>query len=215
MKKVLVFSINSIFILLTWFTTGCSAQPKKKEFTPKPLDEYYNILENSTIEMELFVDDKRTTCFYSNDTQLFVFTIKYQQSNEYGYLYDKSNNELYNIENHSIETESINKNPINIMNDLFEESYFLFHLKFDPEKFEYKESTYLCNKLCDVYRFVDEVKGEEAVFNIYIDQETGLCLKGVCSINDLTYVYFETKKFVNQPCINDYYKKIEEYNNKK
>ena len=42
------------------------------------------------------------------------------------------------------------------------------------------------------------------LYNVYIDKQTGLCLKGVCIINDSTIMYFETKNFVKEPSTIDY-----------
>ena len=99
--------------------------------------------------------------------------------------------------------------------DLYNNSNVLFHLKFDYSQFEYINSVTVCNRECDKYRFVDEINGEEATYNVYIDKETGLCLKGVCIINDSTMMYFETKNFVKEPSTGNYKQNLSSFNNKK
>ena len=47
-----------------------------------------------------------------------------------------------------------------------------------------------------------------------IDKETGFCLKGVAVINNTTVIYFETKKFIQEPNTNHYIEELNKYNNK-
>lgn len=210
MHKILTLLSNSLLIIVSTFIIGCKT-PVYNDFKPKTYDQYYNSLENTTIEMELVVNNKRAMCLYTNDTKTYVFTIKYQYSSEFGYIYNTVNNELYSIENQKIIKKEINVDAENAIAKLYKSNNVLFHLKYDFSKFEYINTVTVCNRECNKYRFIDELNGEEATFNIYIDNETGFCLKGVCVVKDSTKIYFETKKFITQSSINDYIKLIDEY----
>ena len=94
---------------------------------------------------------------------------------------------------------------------LYNASNFLFHLKYDFSKFEYINTVTVCNRNCNKYRFKENINGTLATFNVYIDQATGFCLKGVCVIDDETKIYFETKRFISEPNINNYFNAINEY----
>lgn len=207
MRKIILFIFNSIFILQYLFITGCNIHSKETDFTPKTNVEYTSNFLNTTIEMELIKSDKRSICFYSNDTNIFVFTIRHQYSSEIGYIYCKSDKTLYYYDDGQI---SISQTNIDFENNIFNiplETNVLFHLDFKEENFEYKKTVTVCNRECDKYRFITNVRNKELIFNIYIDKETGFCLKAVCSLDDVTDIYFETKKFINQPDI-DYYKQL-------
>ena len=205
-----LFLSNYFLIILLSFLFGCSV-PSYDDFKPKSYDEYYNSLENTTIEMELVVDNRRAICFYTNDSTTYVFTIKYQYSSEFGYIYNTENNELYDIENKKINHKKINVDAENAISKLYNSNNILFHLNFDYTKFEYINTVTVCNRKCNKYRFTDELNGEEATFNVYIDTETGFCLKGVCVVKDSTKIYFEAKKFINESAINEYIDLIKEY----
>lgn len=212
MRKLLSFSLNSLFIFISSFIFGCNAPSCDNNFKKKTYDDYYNSLENTTIEMELIVDNNRAMCLYSNDGETYVFTIKYQYSGEYGYIYNTKNNELFCIENQKVTQKKLNIDAENKISELYNTNNILFHLRFDTEKFEYIQTVTVCNKKCDKYRFVDKLYDTEATYNIYIDKETGFCLKAVCVVNGSTKIYFETKRFIKTPSIENYLFMIKEYN---
>lgn len=215
MRKLLFLSFHSFIIFVSTFLLSCSNTTSSVDFYPKSYDEYYTALENTTIEMELVINKHRAICTYTNDSVLFVYSIKYQYSNEYGYIYDTKNNELYAIENHKITEKILNAEAEQKISELYSSNNVLFHLKFDYSQFEYINTVTVCNRECDKYRFTDEINGEEATYNVYIDKQTGLCLKGVCIINDSTIMYFETKNFVKEPSTIDYKQVLNSFNNKK
>ena len=126
MRKLLFLS-HSFLIIIVSFLLGCSA-PTNNPFKPKSYNDYYNSLENTTIEMELVIDNKRAICFYTNDTEIYVFTIKYQYSGEFGYIYNTTKNELYDIENRTIKEKKINIDAENAISKLYNSNNVLFHL---------------------------------------------------------------------------------------
>lgn len=210
MQKILILFSNFLLILLSVFAAGCESS-SINDFKKKSYDEYYTSLENTTIEMELVVDNKRAICFYTNDSKTFIFTIKYQYSSEYGYLYNTVNNELYCLENQVITQKKINSDAEEAIWKLYNSNNILFHLQFDYSEFEYIGTVTICNRECNKYRFIDQLNGEEATFNIYIDNETGFCLKGVCVVDDSTKIYFEAKKFIKEANIQPYIDLINKY----
>ena len=112
MQKLLVLSINLVFLVFSSFILGCTTTRETYDFQPKTYDEYYNAIENSTIQFELIIADKRAVCYYTNDSITFVYTIKHQYSNEYGYIYNTSLNELYCMENQVITEKKIKNEHI-------------------------------------------------------------------------------------------------------
>lgn len=204
MRKLLNFSITSFLMFISCLLWGCQEQRDFSGFNPKTAEEYYASLLNTTMEIELIVNNQRTQCFYSNDSNIFVFTIKYEHSNEYGYIYDNENNDIYYIENQQI---SYMKSADDVSVDLLlSKLNFLFFLNFDTSKFDYIDDYILvsCNRKCNHYRFTEIINNNETVFNIYIDEESAFCLRATCSVNDSTIIHFETKKFVYEPCVNQY-----------
>lgn len=204
MRKLLNFSITSFLMFLSCLLWGCQNPKEISGFQAKTTDEYFSNLLNTTMEIELIVNNQRSKCFYSNDSNIFVFTIKYEHSNEYGYIYDNETNDVYCIENQEL-------NYYNTLDDvsieqLLNKLNFLFYLKFDTSKFDYIDDYMLtiCNRKCDHYRFTEIINGNETVFNIYIDRESSFCLRATCSINDNTIIHFETKKFTNESEVNQY-----------
>lgn len=205
MRKILSLSINFVILIISCFTSGCSPEVEKQEIPHKTYQEYYDILLNSTLEMELNINNKKATCFYSNDSNTFVYTIRYQHSTEYGFIYDKQSQILYSYENQNIAIEKTDISVDEIMEKVFNHANFLLYLNYDTSGYEYKNTVTVCNRTCDKYRFVDEFKGEEATFNVYIDQETSLCLKTTCTLSNGSTFSFDTKKFNYIPSV-DYYK---------
>ena len=214
MRKLLLLTYNAIFILISSLMTGCNQSLQYQDFYPKTYDEYYTSLENTTIQIELVINNKRAICYYTNDSQFYVYTIKHQYSNEYGYIYNTLTNELYCIENQVITEKKLNKEAEDSIIGLYNTSNIMFHLNYDFSKFEYINTVTICNRECDKYRFEDKINNELATFNIYIDKETGFCLKGVAVINNTTVIYFETKKFIQEPNTNHYIEELNKYNNK-
>lgn len=212
MQRLLIFSYNFIIIFFSSFLFGCETSTSFMDFQPKSYDEYYNFLENTTIQIEMVVNNKRAVCTYTNDGIIYVYTIKYQHSNEYGYIYDTLTNELFCLEDQIITGKKMRDEAEEAITKLYNSSNILFHLKFDYAKFVYINTVTICNRSCDKFRFIDEINGEEVTFNVYIDKETGFCLKGVCSSKDTTYIYFETKSFLLKPSIDTYKQIITSYN---
>lgn len=204
MRKLLNFSITSFLMSISCLLYGCQEQKEISKFTPKTVDEYYTNLLNTTMEIDLIINGQRTQCFYSNDSNLFVITIKYEHSNEYGYIYDNETNDIYNIENHEI---SFVKSTDNVPTEkLLSKLNILFYLNFDHSKFDYVDDYTLtiCNRKCDHYRFTELINGNETVFNLFIDRESAFCLRATCSVNASTIIHFETKKFIYEPSVNQY-----------
>ena len=214
MRRLLLLTYNALFIILLSFLNGCKSASYIDEFKPKSYDHYYNSLENTTIQIELIIDNRRAICLYSNDSDYYVYTIKHQYSNEYGYIYNTKTNELYCIENQTIVSKQLNKDAEDTITHIFDSLNILFHLNYDFSTFEYINTVKVCNRPCDKYRFVDKINNQSATFNVYIDQETGFCLKGVCVINNETTIYFETKRFINEPSIQCYLEQLNNYNKK-
>ena len=98
MRRLLFFSYEFIIIFFSSFLFGCETSTSFMDFQPKSYDEYYNFLENTTIQIEMVVNNKRAVCTYTNDGTIYVYTIKYQHSNEYGYIYNTLSNELFCLE---------------------------------------------------------------------------------------------------------------------
>lgn len=210
MRRFLISFCNILLIVLCVSIAGCTS-PSSSGFQKKSYNDYYTSLENTTITMELVVDNKRAICYYTNNAETYVFTIKYQYSSEYGYIYNTTSNELYCIENQIITQKKINNEAEDVISKLYNSTNILFHLQFDSSKFEYINKVTICNRECNKYRFIDKLNGEESTFNIYIDNETGFCLKGVCVVDGSTKIYFEAKRFVKENNISPYIKLINQY----
>lgn len=216
MRKLINVSIISFLMSLSCMLFGCKETINYTEFEQRTYDEYYSDLLNTTIEMDLIIEGQQASCFYTNDSNLFVFTIKYEHSSEYGYIYEKETNSLYCIENQEISIKDLSNIPS--LKDFLKNLNFLFYLKFDCNNFEYITTVTICNRQCNQYRFTETIKGKDTVFFVYIDQETSFCLKAICSYNDTTNIYFQTKKFICEPSVNEYKTMltgIEDYNCKK
>ena len=215
MRKLLLLTYNAFIIFISSFFLGCNQPIQNQQFYPKTYNEYYNALENTTIQMELVINNKRAICYYTNDSDLYVYTIKHQYSNEYGYIYNTKTNELFCIENQVITEIKLNKEAEDEIMKLYNTWNMLFHLSYDFSTFEYINTVTVCSRECDKYRFEDEINKETATFNVYIDKETGFCLKGVVVVNNTTTILFETKRFMYEANTNQYIEIIKEYNNNK
>ena len=205
MRRFLSLTLNFIILFVSCFTSGCKAENNQEQIPHKTYQEYHNILLNSTIEMELTVNNKKATCFYGNDSNIYVYTIKYQHSTEFGYIYDSEKEILYGFENKKIYIKKENISLDEIIEEMFKYANFLLYINHDTSGYEYKNTVTVCNRKCDKYRFIDELNGEEATFNVYIDKETTLCLKATCTTESGFNLLFETKKFNYVPAV-DYYK---------
>lgn len=211
MRRLLFFSYEFIIIFFSSFLFGCETSTSFMDFQPKSYDEYYNFLENTTIQIEMVVNNKRAVCTYTNDGTIYVYTIKYQHSNEYGYIYNTLSNELFCLEDQVITSKKMKDEAEEIITKLYNTSNILFHLKFRYQDFEYINTVTICNRECDKFRFIDELNGEEVTFNVYIDQETGFCMKGVCITKDTTLIYFEAKRFICESSTESYKEIILKY----
>lgn len=205
MRRFLSLTLNFIILIVSCFTSGCKTESNQDQIPHKTYQEYYEILLNSTIEMELTINNKKATCFYGNDSNIYVYTIKYQHSTEFGFIYDSNKEILYSFENKNISIRKENILLDEIIENVFKYANFFIYINHDTSGYEYKNTVTVCNRKCDKYRFVDELNGEEATFNVYIDRETTLCLKATCTTESGFNLLFETKKFNYVPSI-DYYK---------
>lgn len=212
MKKLLVLTYNTIIFLLLSLLVGCKSPANPNEFKQHSYDDYYNALENTTIQIELIIDNKRAICYYTNNAEFYIYTIKYQYSNEYGYIYNTKTNELYYLENQRITSKIYKDEAEELITYLYNNANILFHLQYDYKTFEYVNTVTVCNRICDKYRFTKKINGQKATFNIYIDKITGFCLKGICVVDEATAFYFEAKRFLYEPSVNNYIREVNAYN---
>lgn len=205
MKKLFCLSIYTMFSFVFGILFGCNTQKNTNDLKEKTINEFHEEIKNTKFDMELIIDNYRATCSYANDSQLYVFSIKYENNKEYGYIYDSVNHELYNIDNGYLKLKSDNTLKKNEMIEkLLSSSCLIYYINHDLDKFEFIEQTIIANRDCNKYRYITEHKGKEMVYNIYIDIETQLCLKTVCSHGDNIEFYFEAKKFENNPSLDSY-----------
>jgi len=215
MRKL--FSL-SLYIIMGFFLNmllGCNEpnDSPTNSIPDKTYEEFYNDLGNTTIEMEVVIKDKRATFFYSNDQEFFVSSIKYENAQEFGFVYNKLDNILYTIDKGQI-TKQVTSSMAQVqITNIFKTANYLFHLKLNKDKFVFQETVTIADRECSKFRYEDTSKNQ--VYNIYLDNETSLCLKCVCSnINtNTTEFFFETKKYTQEPNVTNYKDLIFSYTN--
>lgn len=205
MKKLFCLSIYTIFSFVFGLLFGCNTPNSSNNLKQKTFNEFHSELKDTQFDMELIMNDYRATCTYANDGQLYVFSIKYENKKEYGYIYDSINHKLYNIDNGYLNLKTDNTLKKNeTIEKLLSSSCLIYYINHDLEKFEFIEETTVAGRNCNKYRYISEYKGKEMVYNIYIDIETQLCLKTICINEDNVEFYFETKKFEKHPNLSNY-----------
>ena len=118
MRKLLNLSLYVVLSLFFNLLLGCN-EPNNESgnnIPDKTYEEFYNDLGDTTIEMEVVLNNKRATFFYSNDDEFFISTIRYENSQEFGFVFNKLENILYTIDKGQITQEvssSIAKNKLN------------------------------------------------------------------------------------------------------
>lgn len=213
MRKLLYASLYSLLVMISSILAGCNQPFKDNGIPNKTYEDFYEDLKNTAIEMEVIVKDKRAIFFYTNDENYFITTIKYENAQEFGFIYDLHNNILYTVDKGQITAEFTSLVAESQITSIFQSANYFFYLKFDTNKLVFQEKTTIINRECNKYRYEDTDKN--LVYNIYIDTQTSLCLKCVCSNNDVTEAFFETKKFESSPNIENYTSLITQYNNNK
>lgn len=212
MRKLLNLSLYVILSLFSNLLLGCN-EPNNEtgnDIPDKTYEEFYNELGNTTIEMEVVLNDKRATFFYINDEEYFVSTIKYENAQEFGFVFNKQESILYTIDKGQV-TQSVSSSIAkNKLATIFKSANYLFYLKLNKNKFVFQETVTIANRECGKYRYEDSSK--KLIYNIFIDNETSLCLKCVCSKNDTVEMFFETKKFLQETNVENYKLLVYTYN---
>ena len=135
MRKLLNLSLYVILGLLSNLLLGCN-EPNNESgnnIPDKTYEEFYNELGDTTIEMEVVLNDKRATFFYSNDEEYFVSTIKYENAQEFGFVFNKQDNILYTIDKGEV-TQSVSSSIAkNKLATIFKSANYLFY--FSPCSF--------------------------------------------------------------------------------
>ena len=88
MRKLLSFSLYVFIAFISNILIGCNNSTPYSEIPEKSYEEFYEDLKNTTIEMEVVIKDKRATFLYTNDDSYFISTIKYENAQEYGFIYN-------------------------------------------------------------------------------------------------------------------------------
>lgn len=211
MKKLLHLSLCALVSVISNMLVGCS-EPNNNDFTipDKTYEDFYKDLEDTTIEMEVIIKDKRTMFYYSSNEEYFVTTWKYENGQEFGFIYDNMNKTLYTLDKGKITLDVSASIAEKQIENIFKSANFLFYLKLDKSKFEFVEQVEIANRICNKFRYND--KSNDVVYNIYIDTESSLCFKCVRSKNNSTELFFEIKKFDNNTNIESFKSLINIYN---
>ena len=213
MRKILYTSLYAFLIMVSSILFGCNEPFNDTLIPEKSYEDFYEDLKNTAIEMEVIIKDKRAIFYYTNDDNYFINTIKYENAQEFGFICDLKNNTLYTVDKGQITGEITSLIAESQIKSIFQSANYFFYLKLDKNKLVYQETTTLLNRECDKYRYEDTNKN--LVYTIYLDKQTSLCLKCVCSNEDVTELFFETKKFEFNPNIQNYILLVNSYNNKK
>lgn len=195
MRKLLSVSLYALLVLVSNIITGCSKQLVDLKYEEKTYEELYDELKNTTVELEVVIEGKRNIFFYSNNDNLYIYTIKYENGPEMGYIYDNESKRVYSLERNELSLKYSDIEAEEHIEKLFKTSSFLIYLNLDKDKFEYIETTTIINRECFKYRYETNSKKGTEVYHFFIDKETSLCLKCVYHINDEVKLYFETKRF--------------------
>ena len=213
MRKILYTSLYAFLIMVSSILFGCNEPFNDTLIPEKSYEDFYEDLKNTAIEMEVIIKDKRAIFYYTNDDDYFITTIKYENAQEFGFICDLKNNTLYTVDKGQITGEITSLIAESQITSIFKSANYFFYLKLDKNKLVYQETTTLLNRECNKYRYEDTNKN--LVYTIYLDKQTSLCLKCVCSNEDVTELFFETKKFEFNPNIQNYILLVNSYNNKK
>lgn len=195
MRKLLSFSLYALLMLVSNIITGCTKETVDLKFEEKTYEELYEELKNKTVELEVVIEGKRNMFFFSNNDNIYIYTIRYENGPEMGHIYDNSTKRVYSLERNQLTLKYSGVEAEEHIEKIFNASSLLIYLKLDKTKFEYIETTTITNRECFKYRYENQTKKGTEVFHLFIDKETSLCLKCVYYINDEVKLYFETKKF--------------------
>ncbi len=210
MRKLLSASLYTLLVLLSNIIPSCN-DDKEVKFEEKTYEELYEELQNTTIELEVLKEGKRNIFYYSNNENIYIFTIKYDNGPEFGYIYDRENQTIYNLERQNVTIQFEGTLATDYFEKIFKASNFLLYLSLDYEKFEYIDTTTIVNRKCYQYRYETKTKNGSEVSNFFIDKETSLCLKYIFSIDGETKLYIETKRFTSGSNIDCYKQLIDAY----
>lgn len=195
MRKLLSFSLYALLMLVSNIFTGCTKETVDLKFEEKTYAELYEELKNKTVELEVVIEGKRNMFFFSNNDNIYIYTIRYENGPEMGHIYDNNTKRVYSLERNQLTLKYSGVEAEEHIEKIFNASSLLIYLKLDKTKFEYIETTTITNRECFKYRYENQTKKGTEVFHLFIDKETSLCLKCVYYINDEVKLYFETKKF--------------------
>lgn len=195
MRKLLSFSLYALLMLVSNIFTGCTKETVDLKFEEKTYAELYEELKNKTVELEVVIEGKRNMFFFSNNDNIYIYTIRYENGPEMGHIYDNNTKRVYSLERNQLTLKYSGVEAEEHIEKIFNTSSLLIYLKLDKTKFEYIETTTITNRECFKYRYENQTKKGTEVFHLFIDKETSLCLKCVYYINDEVKLYFETKKF--------------------
>ena len=209
MRKLLSFSLYVFIAFISNILIGCNNSTPYSEIPEKSYEEFYEDLKNTTIEMEVVIKDKRATFLYTNDDSYFVSTIKYENAQEYGFIYENETNILYSLDKGKVSSEITDDLSKEQIKKIFESANYFFYLRLDIKKFIFQETVTIANRECNKYRYEDTQTN--TIYNIYLDHETSLCLKLVMSKNENIELFFETKKYINEPQISNYQSMVYSY----
>lgn len=213
MRKFICMSLYTFLVMISNILVGCNSPFEDKSIPNKTYEDFYDDLINTTIEMEVVIKEKRAIFNYTNNENYFITTIRYENGQEFGFIYERENQILYTMDKGQITNDFSSIIAESQVNQIFQSANYFFYLRLDKEKMDFVESTTLLNRECNKYRYEDADKN--LVYNIYIDKETSLCLKCVCSNGDVIDLFFETKKFENVSSTKNYESLIANYINNK
>ena len=118
---------------------GCSSPFKDNSIPNKTYEDFYDDLINTTIEMEVVIKEKRAIFNYTNNENYFVTTIRYENGQEFGFIYERQNKILYTMDKGQITNDFSSIIAESQVNQIFQSANYFFYLRLDKEKMDLTE----------------------------------------------------------------------------
>ena len=214
MKKFLKWSLGLFTLMLSVFLVGCVEDSGKPiDFKFKTLEEYANDITNLSVDMEIIFQGQHSKYLFTNDSKIYVNSSIDVEGQEYGYVFDSRDNSLYKIERGQLLFISNENEVIKNVSNLLSDSYLLFFTSLKDPVITYKGKSFVCGRLCHLYKARVNKDGKEFIYHLSIDDKTELCLRCNCFTERKQFMYFVAKNFSYEPQTATYEQAILDYKN--
>lgn len=151
-------------------------------------DDILNSLQNTDIKIIYSNNDNNLLCRICNNSRFYLHINTFPDGSEYGYIWDSRFDKVYSLNNDDLSI-CLDTHPTGI-DDFLDSTYLFFYRSLDNYKYRFIKEDEFLNRDCRLYQF----KNNNNVYNVHVDKETGICIKGSYS-NDYSKSSFYIDSF--------------------